>query len=149
MTLPCLAAKEMILIVMNLVMLRTCRSIAVRPRHTKYLGRVAFIDLDRGFSYKFAIGQTSIKRHSSVSQSRRTSNKRIDWLMSIRAICRSTSLFIFVTPCHERSSACQVGLGGRVNISALTASSGVEIGSVVSSRTVLHHQMQTLEYVVM
>jgi hypothetical protein len=147
--LPCLAATEKISKPF-VMMLRTCRSIAVRPRHTKYPARVASINFDRGFSYTLAIGQTSIKRHSSVSQSRRTSNKRIDWLMSIRAICRSTSLFIFVTPCHERSSACQVGLGGRVNLfcfQLLVVVLKLAVSCQVAN--LMHHQMQTLEYVVM
>jgi hypothetical protein len=50
--------------------------------------RVAFVDFDTESWYELAIGQSSVKWHSSASQSRRTSQKVIDWLMSIRVISK-------------------------------------------------------------
>jgi hypothetical protein len=102
--------------------------------HTKFPTRVAFADLDTESSYELAIGQSSVKWHSSVSQSRRTSQKVIDWLMSIKVISkkhtpRSSLSHLFT---NARALA-KDRLGDGSIFFALVASLGGEIGSVVSS----------------
>lgn len=90
--------------------------------------------LYKSFMCDLAIGHDRLEGHSSVSRSRRTNTQDIYWLISIKVIDRSTSLFILITSCHERSSACQGHACATSQFFfALAASLGAEIGSVVST----------------
>jgi hypothetical protein len=95
---------------------------------------VAFSDLDTESSYEPAIGQSGVKWHSSVSQSRRTSQKVIDWLMSIRVISKKhTPHSSLSRPFTNARALAKNRLGDESIFFALLASLGGEIGSVVSS----------------